>query len=139
MDHELVQNLRAASSDIFRQRGQKFTTGSGQVKGQYEEIMHRMMKEISASDRIMAMSVADYGTTLREASGYLWNMRHMARSKRSHRRRSASIWSAVPLVHTCVRSCPRVMTGKAKEWFNLWTAGRHNTASTRSWEELLGC
>ncbi len=48
MEHKVIQNLRAVSGDkgLFRQWHQKFTTALGQVKTEYEEMVHRFAREI---------------------------------------------------------------------------------------------
>ena len=48
MEHKVIQYLRAVNGDkaLFRQWHQKFTTALGQVPGNHEEIIQRMVKEI---------------------------------------------------------------------------------------------
>ncbi len=48
MEHGVIQNLRAVSVDkgLFLQWHQKFTTALGQAKTAYEEIVHKLAREI---------------------------------------------------------------------------------------------
>ncbi len=48
MEDEVIQGLRAVNRDkgLFRQWHQKFTTVLGQVRMEYEEIVHRLAREI---------------------------------------------------------------------------------------------
>ena len=48
MEHKVIQHLRAVNGDksLFRQWHQKFTTALGQVHGEHEEVIQRMVKEI---------------------------------------------------------------------------------------------
>ncbi len=48
MEHRVIQNRKALSGDtgLFRQWHQKFTSALGQVRGEYEEIFHRLAREV---------------------------------------------------------------------------------------------
>ncbi len=48
MEHKLIQNLRAVSGDkgLFRQRHQDFTIAFGQAREGFEEIVHKLAREI---------------------------------------------------------------------------------------------
>jgi hypothetical protein len=54
MEHRVLQNLRAVSGDkgLFRQWHRKFTTALGQVRAEYEEIVHKLAREIDLEREI---------------------------------------------------------------------------------------
>ena len=93
MEHKVIQNLRAVNGDkgLFRQWHQKFTTALGQVKAEYEEIVHRLAREIDLGkemEAILTMMENNYGAMFREASSETWEIlidkarrRHTTRSK----------------------------------------------------------
>ncbi len=53
MEHKVMQNLRAVSGGkgLFRQWHQKFTIVLGQVKTEYEEIVHKLAREMTSEER----------------------------------------------------------------------------------------
>ncbi len=48
MEHNALQNCKVASRDksLLRQWHQKFTAALGQVKGEYEEMVHKLVRQI---------------------------------------------------------------------------------------------
>ena len=73
MEHKVIQNLRAVGGDTgsSRQGHQKFTSSLGQAKMEYEEIAHRLAREIDLGKDVESVVVAlarDCGSTFGEAS-----------------------------------------------------------------------
>jgi hypothetical protein len=79
MEHKVIQNLKAVNGDkgLFRQWHQKFTTALGQVNGMYEEMVHRMAREIDLGKDmagIMGLLRDEYQEYFKEASGDIWKI-----------------------------------------------------------------
>ena len=79
MEHRVVQNLRAVNGDkgSFRQWHQKFTTALGQVKAEYDEVVHKLVREIDLGKEMETILVTmenDYGSTFREMSHDIWKV-----------------------------------------------------------------
>ncbi len=67
-----IPKVVSGGTPIFRQRHRKLTTAPGQVKGDCEEIIHRLVREIDLGkdvDKDMSMLDGDYGPALKEAFG----------------------------------------------------------------------
>ncbi len=54
MEYELIQNLKAVSGDksMCRQRHHKFVAALGQVMGEYEVIMCKLVREIGLGEEL---------------------------------------------------------------------------------------
>ncbi len=68
----MIKNLKAVSGDkmLFRHWHQKFTTALGQFRGSYEEIVHRVAREIDFGKQIETVMTTlnpIYGDELWEA------------------------------------------------------------------------
>ncbi len=79
LEHKVIQNQRAASGDkgLFRQWHQKFTTALAQVMEEYEEIVHKLAREIHLGKDIETSLGAlgrERGATLGEASQDIWEV-----------------------------------------------------------------
>ena len=62
---------------MFRQWQQKFTTALGQVRAEYEEIVHKLAREIDLGremENILTMLGREYGGVFVEASQALWKV-----------------------------------------------------------------
>ncbi len=75
MENKVIQNVRAINGDksLFRQWHQKFTTARGQVGVAYQEIVHRLVKEVDfgkTMEKVFAGHRADYGYVFETASGH---------------------------------------------------------------------
>ncbi len=60
VEHKVIHNLRAVSGDrgLFRQWHQKFTAALSPVKAEYEEIVHRLAREIDRGRKMENILVA---------------------------------------------------------------------------------
>ncbi len=72
-------HVRAVNGDksFFRPWHQKFTSASGQVPGEHEEIVHRLAKEIDLvreRENVLAGLSGECGDELDKISGDIWNM-----------------------------------------------------------------
>ena len=79
MEHRVIQNLRNVNGDksMFRQWNQKFTTAIGQYKGVYEEMVHKMSRELDLGkeiDAVLGAMHSVYGDVLWEASADIWRV-----------------------------------------------------------------
>ena len=111
MEYKVIQYLRAVNGDkaLFRQWHQRFTTALGQVPGNHEEIIQRMVKEIDLGKELekVVITLKDEYEDFLKVSGDVWNVLiDKSRSggvrqdqDGSQRARSGGVWSLVPLVH----------------------------------------
>ncbi len=77
MEHNIVQNIKAVNGDkvIFRRWHLNFIPALGQVKGEYEEIVHVMVGEIDLGrelDKTLVKLQGDNGLSAREAYQDIW-------------------------------------------------------------------
>ncbi len=113
MEHRVIQNLKNVNGDksLFRQWHQKFTTAIGQYKGVYEEMVHKMARELDLGkevDVVLSALYSTYGDVLWEASADIWRVlvdKTEAEQDQDDplRRRSESIRSDLPLVYGRLR------------------------------------
>ena len=78
MEHKVIQYLRAVNGDksMFRQWHQKFTTALGQVLGEHEEVIQRMVKEIDLGKDLekVVTTLKDEYEDFEKISGDVWNV-----------------------------------------------------------------
>ena len=79
MEHRVIQNLKNVNGDksMFRQWNQKLTTAIGQHKGSYEEMVHKMSRELDLGkeiDTVLGAMYSVYGDVLWEASADIWRV-----------------------------------------------------------------
>ena len=79
MEHKVIQYLRAVNGDksLFRQWHQKFTTALGQVTGEHEEIVQRLVEEIDLGkelEKVVTTLREQYGDVFTKVSGDIWNI-----------------------------------------------------------------
>ena len=79
MEHRVIQNLKNVNGDksLFRQWHQKFTTAIGQFKPVYEEMVHKMARELDLGkevDGVLSALYTVYGDVLWEASADIWRV-----------------------------------------------------------------
>ncbi len=75
----MIQNLTAVNGDkgLFRHWHQKFTTALGQVKTEYEEIVHKLAQEIDMGrdmETVLTTLGREYGAIFGEASQDIWKV-----------------------------------------------------------------
>ena len=79
MEHKVIQYFRAVNGDksLFRQWHQKITTALGQVSGDNEEIVQRMVKEIDLGkdlEKVVTTLKGEFGDEFVKVSGDIWNI-----------------------------------------------------------------
>ncbi len=75
----MIHKLKAVNGDksLFRQWRHMFTTPLQQFKELYEEIAHKMAREVDLGkevDAVISMLYSVYGEELREASADVWRV-----------------------------------------------------------------